>query len=239
MERVHQGVVGVLGGMGSYVTLHVFERLLDAYRVEKEWERPRIVIDNRCTLPSRVRAILYNERREELALGIADSLTGLAAYQPDVVLLPCHTAHCFLPRAREVAGEAAARVVHMIELTVRHAAAQGRREVLVAATEGTIAAKIYDEFAGPLGIAVRYPDDAGQVRLRGFIEAVKQRRAPEPERFAEFLASFGVADVVLGCTELSVLYASAGAGATEGVRVIDPIGLIVGETVRRLPAAGA
>lgn len=55
-------VIGIIGGMGSYATIDFFRRLVDAFPAEKEWERPRIIVDNYCTMPSRVRAILYNER---------------------------------------------------------------------------------------------------------------------------------------------------------------------------------
>ena len=46
-------VIGIVGGMGSYATLHFFQKLLEATPAEKEWDRPRIIIDNRCTMPSR------------------------------------------------------------------------------------------------------------------------------------------------------------------------------------------
>ena len=58
--------IGIIGGMGSYATQDFFRRLLDAFPSEKEWDRPRIVIDNRCTMPSRVRAILYGEQPEKI-----------------------------------------------------------------------------------------------------------------------------------------------------------------------------
>ena len=45
--------IGILGGMGSYATCAIFQRLLDAFPAEKEWDRPRILIDNNCAMPSR------------------------------------------------------------------------------------------------------------------------------------------------------------------------------------------
>ena len=66
--------IGVLGGMGTYATIHLFKQYAEVFTAEKEWERPRIIIDNRCTMPSRVRAILYNERREELINRMAESV---------------------------------------------------------------------------------------------------------------------------------------------------------------------
>lgn len=57
-------VIGILGGMGSYATVEIFRRVIDAFPAEKEWDRPRILIDNNCIMPSRVRAILYEEREK-------------------------------------------------------------------------------------------------------------------------------------------------------------------------------
>ena len=39
-------VIGIIGGMGSYATIDFFRRLVDAFPAEKEWERPRIIVDN-------------------------------------------------------------------------------------------------------------------------------------------------------------------------------------------------
>lgn len=87
-------VIGILGGMGSYATASFFERLLMAFPAEKEWDRPRIIIDNYCTMPSRVRAILYDEHREELIKKLCDSVKmlirgGRNAYCLGMQYLPC------------------------------------------------------------------------------------------------------------------------------------------------------
>lgn len=59
-------VIRVLGGMGTYATINLFKQYATVFPAEKEWDRPRIIIDNRCTMPSRVRAFLYNENVDEL-----------------------------------------------------------------------------------------------------------------------------------------------------------------------------
>ena len=58
--------IGVLGGMGTYATIHLFQQYAEIFEAEKEWDRPRMIIDNRCTMPSRVRAFLYNENVDKL-----------------------------------------------------------------------------------------------------------------------------------------------------------------------------
>ena len=70
-------VIGIIGGMGSYATIDFFRRLVDAFPAEKEWERPRIIVDNYCTMPSRVRAILYNERTDELIQDLSSSVRAM------------------------------------------------------------------------------------------------------------------------------------------------------------------
>lgn len=65
--------LGIIGGMGSFATVDFFRRIVEAFPAEKEWERPHIIVDNFCTMPSRVRAILYNERREELVNDLSES----------------------------------------------------------------------------------------------------------------------------------------------------------------------
>ncbi|RMF18851.1 MAG: aspartate/glutamate racemase family protein, partial [Candidatus Dadabacteria bacterium] len=127
MSDASDAVIAVLGGMGSYSTLHFFEELLRAFPAEKEWQRPRIVIDNNCVLPSRVRAVLYDERRNELVSGMAASITWLMQVDPDCIAIPCNTAHLFLP---EVAQQAdTSRVVDMIDVTLEHCAARQLRRV--------------------------------------------------------------------------------------------------------------
>ena len=70
-------VIGVLGGMGTYATINLFKQYAEVFPAKKEWERPRIIIDNRCTMPSRVRAFLYHENVEKLVDEMTDSIDAL------------------------------------------------------------------------------------------------------------------------------------------------------------------
>lgn len=60
--------------MGTYATIHLFKQYAEIFPAKKEWDRPRIVIDNRCTMPSRVRAFLYNENVDQLVAEMAGSM---------------------------------------------------------------------------------------------------------------------------------------------------------------------
>lgn len=69
--------IGILGGMGTYATINLFKQYAEIFPAEKEWERPRIIIDNRCTMPSRVRAFLYHENIGKLVDEMTDSIESL------------------------------------------------------------------------------------------------------------------------------------------------------------------
>lgn len=79
--------IGVLGGMGTYATIHLFKQYAEIFPAKKEWDRPRIVIDNRCTMPSRVRAFLYNENVDQLVAEMADSMQYLTDARCNRIIL--------------------------------------------------------------------------------------------------------------------------------------------------------
>lgn len=204
-------VVGIVGGMGSYATVDLFRRIIDAFPARFEWERPRILIDNRCTMPSRVRAILYDENRDELVSLLADSTRNLLAAGATHLVYACNTSHVFLNEVFEQVPEARDKTLHIIELCAQELAAAGAKSCYLLATEGTIAVGIYQQIFGEYGVEVISPSDDEQVLLRDFIEIVKQNKvdAAQRQRLYDYIASLGQDHVILGCTELPVLYGDA------------------------------
>ena len=99
-------VIGVLGGMGTYATIQLFKQYAEVFPAEKEWDRPRIVIDNRCTMPSRVLAYLKHIKEDELVEQMSDSMRHLIDTGATKILLACNTSHLFLPRIYENVPEA-------------------------------------------------------------------------------------------------------------------------------------
>ena len=205
MNRKFQ-VIGVLGGMGTYATIHLFRQYAEVFPAEREWERPRIMIDNRCTMPSRVRAALYGEDREQLISEMSDSVSHLIKSGCDRILLACNTAHLFLSDLYDRVPEAKEKIVDIIEVCTDGLREDGVNEVFLLASEGTIASGIYQEACGVRGIRCEAPKEKEFARLRACIEAVKRNRYSDDVRimFSE-LVNRG-STCVLGCTELPVLY---------------------------------
>lgn len=212
--------IGILGGMGSYATCAIFRRLLDAFPAEKEWDRPRILIDNNCTMPSRVRAILYGENEERLVREMSESVEHLAAAGADRILLGCMTAHYFRPRLPHQD-----KVMDVLAETRREITGHYGPGIEIAClcTEGSVQTGIWEKVLPEY--AVRYPDPEGMVRLREFIEAVKQNRVTvETQRaFSQFVEAQLGQCVLLGCTELPLLVENGGLRR----EMVDPVACVI------------
>lgn len=204
-------VIGLVGGMGSFATLDLFERYLSIFKADKEWDRPRIIIDNRCTMPSRVRALLYNEKREQLVDELTDSIKRLVDAGCDYVVLACNTSHVFLGEIFKKAPETKPYVLNIIELCGEEIIVSGLGKddkLSLIATEGTILSKIYQKTFEKYGLEVVSPSEEVFKELRYFIEAVKTNSIDDhtASQFSDFLRKQPSENLILGCTEFPVIY---------------------------------
>ncbi len=222
---MYHDVIGVLGGMGSFATLHFFEALLKAFPAEKEWDRPRILIDNRCTMPSRVLAILEGKKYDQLVEELSDSVRSMLRAGATKVVLACNTSHCFLEDIYRNVPEAQGKIISIIDACCREIAEAGETEISLIASEGTIQSGVFKNGLAPYGIALRTPENEQYLMQRELIEAVKQDHiTPEVvERFVELVTSFSGEALILGCTEFPVLYSKVPAGVFDHFRIYDPL----------------
>lgn len=198
--------IGVLGGMGTYATINFFQLYAEIFPAEKEWDRPRIVIDNRCTMPSRVRAFLYNENKEKLINEMADSIKHLIDIGCTNIVLTCNTSHLFLPYIYNIIPNAKDKVINIIYECVSEIKDDSIRSVYLLATEGTIESRVYQNELLKNGIDCIVPDKSEYFLLRKCIEAVKQNKYSDEIKNI-FLDLINRHDVcILGCTELPILY---------------------------------
>lgn len=218
----NNSTIGVLGGMGTYATIHLFRQYARIFPAKKEWERPRIIIDNRCTMPSRVRAALYGENREQLVNEMSDSIHQLIRAGCDRILLACNTSHLFLPDIFRQVPEAEGRVVNIIEVCMDGLSENGIKDVFLLASEATIESRIYQKSAKARGIRCKAPQKEEYRQLRSCIEAVKQNEYTEDVRrmFSELIRQDEAC--ILGCSELPILYEMY-RGAFPDIDAYDPV----------------
>lgn len=235
---MYKDVIGIVGGMGSYATLSFFERLLDAFPAEKEWDRPRILIDNRCTMPSRVRAILYNEKADELAEELTDSVKHLIKAGATKIVLACNTSHYFIPEIYKRLPAANGKIVSIIEATadkIFSIVEQGECVNLLA-SEGTIDIRIFHTILEKRGIKVLTPTGEEYAKQREIIEAVKQKKITDKEihMFKDLINAAESDFVIIGCTEFPVVYALLNKSTIVEKTVIDPLQCVIDQLMVEL-----
>lgn len=199
-------VIGVLGGMGTYATINLFRQYAEVFPAEKEWERPRIVIDNRCTMPSRVRAFLYNENVEKLIDEMSDSMKHLVDSGCTKIILACNTSHLFLPKIYEKVPELRNKVMNIIDNCIEEIKNDGADVVYLLGSEGTIESRIYQSKLEQNGIKCLVPEPKEYGLPRECIEAVKQNKYTDEiqNKFSTLVNRYD--SCILGCTELPILY---------------------------------
>ena len=133
---------------------------------------------------------------------------GLLVYA-DCVVMPCNTAHYFLPRLQ---AETALPILDMPAITAARCAEKypGQR-ACVLATRGTLASGLYDEALSAQRVPFLLPDEAERDLLMHLIyDVVKASKPVEPERenwtrLLDGLRQKGADFFILGCTELPIL----------------------------------
>lgn len=205
---IGKDVIGIVGGMGSYATLNIFERLLNAFDGKTEYDRPRIIIDNYCTLPSRSRALLYNEHRDIVVSGLADSVKKLMDFGANLILLGSNTAHLFLDAILERVPESRPYIVNIVEKCAEYVASASVKDVLLLGTDATVDLGMYKRIFSGHGTEITSPTADKQKEVVELIEAVKQNNISDKtvDDFARLLLDANAENIVLGCTELPVLY---------------------------------
>lgn len=201
--------IAVLGGMGTYATINLFRQYAEVFPAEKEWDRPRIVIDNRCTMPSRVRAYLYKENVERLVSEMSESIDALlkmGGVTNTSIIIACNTAHLFLDEIANRVPVAKERILNVVKECVAAVAESDLNSIYLLASEGTIESGIYQKLLGEKDINCIVPNKSEYAELRKCIEAVKQNTFSD-EIESAFLNLIGEHEkCILGCTELPVLY---------------------------------
>nr|WP_325211841.1 amino acid racemase [uncultured Oscillibacter sp.] len=196
--------IGILGGMGPMATADLFQKITALTDAAGDNGHIRVYIDSNASIPDRTAAILAGG--EDPVPAMADSLRKLELCGADCVVMPCNTAHYFLPRLEPM--------TKLPFLSMIEAAADACRErfpgktVGILATTGTLSAGLYQEALAARGAPFLVPDEAEQGALMEVIyRGVKAGAPPEAYREAflsvtEGMARRGAACFLLACTEL-------------------------------------
>ena len=143
------------------------------------------------------------------------ALRHLEACGADCIIMPCNTAHYFLPQLQ---SETEIPFISMLASTAKACAQRyAGKCAAVLATKGTLATGLYARALEAEGAAYLIPDAAEQDMLMHIIyDVVKASKplAPETENWTRLLADMrarGADYFILGCTELPIAAQQIGA----------------------------
>lgn len=197
----NEKIIGVLG-LAPLATADFFHRLCSR-PVRKDWEHPRVIIDSNPKIPSRGRHLELAEA--DPVPFMREGIASLAAQGAQVIAIPCNTAHIFY---NQYASDAPAILPNIIDVTASVCARYGCRQALVLASRQVVSHKLYDKALSNCATKTLIPDVLGQKLVGEAIESVKQHgyNAVMAEKIIHLAGESGADAVILGCTELSVLF---------------------------------
>jgi aspartate racemase len=226
---------GVIGGMGPEATVEFLRRLVAATPARDDGDHIRVLVDSNPKIPSRIAALIEGTGRDPLPV-LVEMARGLEKQGADFLVVPCNTAHHYLPG---IAAAVRVPLLDMVALSV--AALKGLsprpRRIAMLASPAVRKVGLYSARLESAGFEAVFPDAAGEAEMLEIIRAVKANSAGSRHRagYARLAASLDADACLIACTELSVL------GAPEGLvkPVVDALDALVRATVAEAkPEAG-
>lgn len=201
--------LGVIGGLGPKASAYFYNMVVDNTVAEKDQDHLEAIYLNHASMPDRTASILSNNTSELKGLLIKDAqlLENLGCSH---IAIPCNTSHYFI---EEIQASINIPVINMIEETIKYIKSKYGNtveKVGVLATNGAREVRVYDKFAERLDVQVVYPSPESQAKVMSVIydgvKAGKEVSPSELDSVISELVSQGCRAVILGCTELSVMF---------------------------------
>jgi len=228
--RAREKVVGIIGGMGPEATVDFMRRLVAATPARDDQDHLHMLVDNNPKIPSRIAALIEG-KGEDPAPVLCEMANGLQAQGADFLVMPCNTAHYYLPK---IAASVRIPLLDMVALSIDRlrAAPEKPRRIGMLASPAVRMVGLYRQRMEHAGLSALFSNQAHENELLGIIKAVKagqlsDRHRQDYGKIANHLAELGAEALLIACTELSVM------GAPEGVvlPMIDTLDVLVEATL--------
>lgn len=204
LEPSAEVIIGVLGGLGPWATLDLFEKILRVTPATRDQDHLRILIDNNPKIPDRTPAILG--RGEDPTPALIATARNLERAGASFLVIPCNTAHAFY---EPIQAAVSIPILHIMDevAAVARAEIPHLRTVGVLATIGTIRAQLYQRSFERHGVTVLLPPPPDQAIVDRAIYQVKAAEMGDEVTgplagVAKRLTDAGAQALILGCTEL-------------------------------------
>lgn len=192
--------LGIIGGMGPQATLDLYQKIVMHTPASRDQDHLHVIIDSYPQIPDRT-AHICGQGEDPLPYLEASALR-LQLAGAQALLMPCNTAHYFVPELRKRID---IPFLHIAEATLASMdpARYGKR-IGVLATRGTLAAGIYRHTLEQAGYQTIEPDETQAEQLmRCIYDGAKAGKIAEyAPLLHETVSSMDADSFILGCTEI-------------------------------------
>jgi len=224
-------IIGILGGMGPEATIDLFYKIIKSTPAEKDQDHLRIIIDNNPKIPDRTTAILG--KGEDPLPALQETARNLEKAGADLIIIPCNTAHYFLPSIQE---SVKIPILNMIEETAKETQRKTPqiKKVGLLASIGIYKTEIYHQHFKKFNIEVISPEEKDKEEVMKVIYAVKAGDLSEEVKrnilkIAQKLIDKGVEAIITGCTEIPLILKEGDVS----VPIIDPTQVLAKMAIKK------
>jgi aspartate racemase len=207
---LREKVIGILGGLGPEATLRLFQVILEKTPASSDQDHLRLIIDNNPKIPERLPAILGSGPDPvPMMVSSGQALTRAGA---EFIIIPCVSAHYFLPELRR---EIALPILSMLdEAALQIAASQPAIKTIgLLAAEGTMKVGLFQKRLSAAGIQTIIPDGKDRENAQKYIFEIKDTKSRHDrkeisQKFVEIgerMIARGAEAILIGCTEISIV----------------------------------
>ncbi len=201
--------IGILGGMGPEATLLFFKKILTNTEAIKDQEHARLIIYNDPQVPERLPAI-EGKGKDPLPV-LIKGLRSLKSAGADFVVIPCVTAHYFLPQMQ---AKKILPIISIIEETVSFIKKNysSMNCVGLMAALGTIRTDLFQKALAKEKISTLISAERDLQKIQKNIFALKNTTINNRKKIKEELIKIGqklikkgAQGIIIGCTELPIV----------------------------------
>ncbi len=205
---MNRPILGIIGGVGPLATACFMEALIHKTPARRDQDHMPMIVFNDPQIPDRTAHILdhSNPDPQPEMEKVARWLENAGA---DYIAIACNTAHYYY---EGIANAVQIPVINIMEETAKRIARDKGQGSMVGlmATEGTVASGVFQDYLESYGLRTMEPTPEEQQELTSLIyDEVKAGGAYNPSQLATLAKGFrrrGCDAVIVGCTELSVIY---------------------------------
>ena len=198
----------IIGGMGPQASAYMYNRLIDCtikvFKVKNNDEFPEILI---LSVP--VPDFISNEENKKKALEmLTDRVKQLNKLEISYLSIACNTAHILLPYLQKVSKKPFVSMIDEVTKTIKK---NGVKTEGLLASPTTIRSQLYQQKLEEKNIKTIIPNKTNQTHIEKIIRNIIAGKSQLSDKkksisIADDLVSKGAKAILLGCTELPLIF---------------------------------